>query len=84
MENKYWIGRKRSALAMAHGALSAEARLIHYDLAGRYSVKAAHSQMPAPMRTEPEAAPANARAAPGANMPTPVESQPIPGRGDGS
>ncbi|MEA3063932.1 MAG: hypothetical protein QOJ27_360 [Sphingomonadales bacterium] len=42
MENRYWIGRKRSAMGMARGAATAEARLIHYDLAGRYSVKAAH------------------------------------------
>ena len=41
MEKKYWIGRKRSAMAMARGAASAEARLIHYELAGRYSIKAA-------------------------------------------
>lgn len=41
MEKKYWIGRKRAAMAMARAATSAEARLIHYDLAGRYSVNAA-------------------------------------------
>ena len=41
MENKYWIGRERSAMAMARGAVSSEARLIHYELAGRYSMKAA-------------------------------------------
>ena len=41
MENRYWIGRKRSAMGMARAAVSAEARLIHYDLAGRYSVMAA-------------------------------------------
>jgi hypothetical protein len=41
MEKKYWIGRKRAAMAMARGAASAEVRLIHYDLAGRYSIKAA-------------------------------------------
>ena len=41
MDNRYWIGRKRSAMKMARGAATAEARLIHYDLAGRYSVKAA-------------------------------------------
>jgi hypothetical protein len=40
MENRYWIGRKRSAMGMARGAATAEARLIHYDLAGRYSVMA--------------------------------------------
>jgi hypothetical protein len=41
MEKKYWIGRKRSAMGMARGAASAEVRLIHYELAGRYSIKAA-------------------------------------------
>lgn len=41
MGKEYWIGRKRAAVAMARAATSAEARLIHYDLAGRYSVKAA-------------------------------------------
>lgn len=41
MEKKYWIGRKRAAMAMARAATSAEARLIHYDLAGRYSLEAA-------------------------------------------
>lgn len=41
MEKKYWIGRKRAAMGMARGASSAEARLIHYDMAGRYSIKAA-------------------------------------------
>ncbi len=40
MEKKYWIGRERAAMAMARTASTAEARLIHYDLAGRYSVKA--------------------------------------------
>jgi hypothetical protein len=43
MDSRYWIGRKRSALKMARGAATAEARLIHYDLAGRYSVKAVAS-----------------------------------------
>lgn len=41
MDERYWIGRKRAAMAMARAATSAEARLIHYDMAGRYSVKAA-------------------------------------------
>jgi len=43
MEKRYWIGRKRAAIAMARAATSSEARLIHYDLAGRYSVKAVHA-----------------------------------------
>ena len=42
MEKSYWIGRKRSAMAMARKAATAESRLIHYELAGRYSIKAAH------------------------------------------
>jgi hypothetical protein len=41
MEKTYWIGRKRAAGTMARAAVSAEARLIHYELAGRYSIKAA-------------------------------------------
>jgi hypothetical protein len=41
MDKAYWIGRKRAQMRMALAAASAEARLIHYDLAGRYSVKAA-------------------------------------------
>ena len=42
MEKAYWIRRKRSAMTMAREAASAESRLIHYELAGRYSIKAAH------------------------------------------
>ena len=41
MEQKYWLSRNRAAGAMARGATSAEARLIHLELAGRYSVRAA-------------------------------------------
>ena len=40
MENGYWHGRKRASLTAARNAVSAEARLIHYDLAGRYSLNA--------------------------------------------
>ena len=43
MEQRYWIGRKRAAMKMARAASTAEAQLIHYELAGRYSVRAAHS-----------------------------------------
>jgi hypothetical protein len=41
MEKKYWIGRKRASMGMARRAASSEARLIHYELAGRYSIRAA-------------------------------------------
>jgi hypothetical protein len=47
MDNGYWIGRKRMAMGMARHAATAEARLIHYDLAGRYSVMAARFPPPA-------------------------------------
>jgi hypothetical protein len=41
MGQEYWIGRKRAAMAMARNASTAESRLIHYELAGRYSIRAA-------------------------------------------
>ena len=41
LEQRYWLRRKREQYAMAWQATSAEAKLIHFDLAGRYSVKAA-------------------------------------------
>lgn len=37
----YWTRRSREALRMAKGATSSRARLIHYELAGRCSVRAA-------------------------------------------
>ncbi len=46
MEKKYWLRRKRAAMAPARAAGTSESRLIHYELAGRYSVRAAHSNAP--------------------------------------
>ena len=43
LEQGCWLQRKREELAMAWKSTSAEARLIHFDLAGRYSVKAINS-----------------------------------------
>src|SRR5881398_966345 len=40
MEKAYWLSRKRASLKLAQDAASSEARLVHYDLAGRYSLKA--------------------------------------------
>ena len=40
MEKAYWLGRKRASLKLAQNAAGSEARLAHYDLAGRYSVQA--------------------------------------------
>jgi hypothetical protein len=44
MEKAYWLGRKRATLKLAQNATSSEARLVHYDLAGRYSVKAVSAE----------------------------------------
>jgi hypothetical protein len=46
MDRKYWLRRSRSSLAMARSATGATARLIHFDLAGRYSIKAAAAAEP--------------------------------------
>ena len=40
MEKIYWLDRKRASLKLARKASSSEARLVHYDLAGRYGLKA--------------------------------------------
>ena len=40
MEKAYWLGRKRASLELARNATTSEARLVHYDLAGRYSLNA--------------------------------------------
>ena len=40
MEKEYWLGRKTASLHLAHNAVGSEARLIHYDLAGRYALNA--------------------------------------------
>lgn len=48
MEQTYWLKRQRSALTMACAAEAADTRLIHFDLAGRYSIMAAQSAVAAP------------------------------------
>lgn len=40
MEKAYWLGRTSASLKSAKAATSSRARLIHYDLAGRYSLNA--------------------------------------------
>ena len=44
MEQAHWLGRKRASLKLAQNAASSEARLVHYDLAGRYSLKAVSAE----------------------------------------
>lgn len=41
MEKIYWLRRKREAMTAARIATTSESRLIHYELAGRYSLRAA-------------------------------------------
>lgn len=43
MEQKYWLRRKQAEMSMARTAASSQARLIHYELAGLCSVKAAEN-----------------------------------------
>jgi hypothetical protein len=50
MEKTYWLGRKRAAMAMARDATCSEARLVHYDQAGRHSVRAAFAPFMLPRR----------------------------------
>ena len=47
MDQEYWLRRKRASVASANDATSARARLAHFELAGRYSIKAADAA-PAP------------------------------------
>ena len=47
MEKGYWLGRKRASLKAAKNAASSEARLIHYDLAGRSTLKALSAEVQA-------------------------------------
>lgn len=56
MEKAYWLRRKSASLKAAQTAAGAQARITHYDLAGRNSVKAA-SAVP-PLSIVDEAAPA--------------------------
>ncbi|HEY0626981.1 MAG TPA: hypothetical protein VGD10_09630 [Allosphingosinicella sp.] len=50
MEKAFWLRRQQESLDMAQDASSAEARLVHLELAGRYSIEAAagggHSKGP--------------------------------------
>ncbi len=53
MDTTYWIARKRSAMANARAAATSECRLIHYDLAGRYSIMAAQGAPDVPPGERP-------------------------------
>ena len=57
MDNAYWLGRSDHALAMARIATTAESRLIHYELAGRYSLAAVRVPPPFMLPTKGPATP---------------------------
>lgn len=44
MDQAYWLRRKRASVKKAKDATSASARLAHFELAGRYSILAAHAE----------------------------------------
>ena len=46
MDKAYWLSRKCASLAAARAADDSIARLVHFDLAGRYSVFAANCNHP--------------------------------------
>ena len=53
-DQAYWLRRKRASVNKANMATSAEARLAHFDLAGRYSIKAADAADGDPLAGPPE------------------------------
>ena len=56
MEKTYWLRRQHAAVAAARGAKTAESRLIHYEMAGRYSLRAASLPACVPSCASPAAA----------------------------
>jgi hypothetical protein len=44
MEKAYWLSRTKASLKLAQDAGCSEAKLVHYDLAGRYSLKAVSAE----------------------------------------
>lgn len=57
MEKTYWLRRKRAAMAAARAAGTSESRLIHYEMAGRYSIRAAYAPEPVAVHAAPCASP---------------------------
>ena len=46
MDQAYWLGLERDAIANARAARFADVQLIHYGLAHRYSIEAANAALP--------------------------------------
>jgi hypothetical protein len=53
MDQAYWLERERDAIANGHAATLADVRLIHYDLAHRYSIEAANAAKTVRRRRKP-------------------------------
>ena len=51
MDQAYWLGRERASIANARAAADSESRLIHFELVGRYSIKAVYARG-RPLRAE--------------------------------
>ena len=51
MDQEYWLKRKRASVVNANDATTSTARLAHFELAGRYSIRAADA---AAVRKEPD------------------------------
>lgn len=45
MDQAFWLGRERDSIAHARAATLADVRLMHYDLAAAYSLKAAEARL---------------------------------------
>jgi hypothetical protein len=43
MDQAYWLGRERDAIANARAATLVDVQLIHYGLAQRYSIEASNA-----------------------------------------
>jgi hypothetical protein len=46
MNQAYWLSRKRASVSAARASTDSIERLVHLDLAGRYSVFAANCNYP--------------------------------------
>lgn len=54
MDQTYWLERERESIAHGHAATLSDVRLIHYELARGYSIKAANAGTERPARAPPK------------------------------
>ncbi|HEY0627086.1 MAG TPA: hypothetical protein VGD10_10175 [Allosphingosinicella sp.] len=53
MDKTFWLKRQQESADMARNATSAAARLVHLELAGRYSIEAAAADDRPALHLEP-------------------------------